>query len=92
MCCLVTILFLLGPRAVDIVWWIVNPGRWSHTFSSAIWPILGIIFLPWTTMMYVIVAPGGVKGIDWLWIVLAVLVDVMFWGGGAWRNRSRISG
>ena len=92
MCCLFTILFLLGARAVDIVWWIAQPARWDAAFSSVLWPILGIIFAPWTTMMWVLVSPGGVHGIDWLWIVLAVIVDVGFWGGGAYTNRDRIPG
>jgi hypothetical protein len=90
MCCLFTVLLLLGARAVDIVWWIAQPARWDAAFSSVLWPILGIIFAPWTTMMYVLVAPGGVNGIDWLWIVLAVIVDVGFWTGGAYGNRDRM--
>ena len=58
MCCLFTILLLLGARAVDIVWWIAQPGRWDAAFSSALWPILGIIFAPWTTMMWVLLLTG----------------------------------
>jgi hypothetical protein len=92
MCCLFTVLLLLGARAVDIVWWIAQPTRWDAAFSSVLWPILGIIFAPWTTMMYVLVAPGGVNGIDWLWIVLAVVVDVGFWTGGAYGNKDRMPG
>lgn len=92
MCCLFTILLLLGARAVDIVWWILQPTRWDLAFSSWLWPVLGIIFVPWTTMLYVIVAPGGVNGIDWLWIALGVVIDVMFWSGGAWKNRDRVPG
>jgi len=40
----------------------------------------------------VLVAPGGVKGVDWLWIVLGVVVDITFWSGGAWKNRDRVPG
>jgi hypothetical protein len=90
MCCFFTILFLLGARAVDIVWWIAQPARWDAAFSSALWPILGIIVAPWTTMMWVICAPGGINGLDWLWIGLAIFVDVAFWGGGARGNRGRM--
>jgi hypothetical protein len=89
MCCLFTILVLLGARAVDVVWWIAQPARWDLAFTSWVWPVLGIIFLPWTTMFYVIVAPGGVHGIDWLWIVLGLVIDVAFWGGGARQSRDR---
>jgi hypothetical protein len=92
MCCLFTLLFLLGARFVDVVWWIAQPGRWDLAFSSWLWPVLGIIFAPWTTMMWVLVSPSGVNGLDWLWIGLAILVDIGFWSGGAWGNRGRIPG
>ena len=59
-------------------------------FESAIWPILGIIFLPWTTLMYVLLAPGGVTGLDWLWIILSVVADVAMYAGGGYGNRDRI--
>ena len=65
MCCLWTVLIFLGPRMAGIIWWIVEPNRWvtdAGAFDSAIWPILGILFLPWATLMYVLVAPGGVVG------------------------------
>ena len=26
-------LFLLGPRAAIIIWWIAQPGRWDAAFS-----------------------------------------------------------
>lgn len=95
MCCFFTILVFLGPRFAAIVWWLVTPLRWVgdtvvSAFNSIIWPILGIIFLPWTTLMYVIVAPGGLLGFDWLWIALAVVADIASYGGGAFGNRDRI--
>ena len=92
MCCVLTLLFLLGARAVDVVWWIAQPGRWDAAFSSWLWPVIGIIFAPWTTMMWVLVSPGGVNGIDWLWIGLAVIVDISFYSGGAYGNRDRMRG
>ncbi len=35
MCCLFTVLFLLGARAVDIVWWIAQPARWDAAWTGA---------------------------------------------------------
>ena len=92
MCCFFTILLLLGPRVADIIWWIANPNRWVGAvgaFDSAIWPILGIIVLPWTTLMYVLVYPGGVTGLDWLWMILAIIIDLAAYGGGGFGNRDR---
>ena len=92
MCCLYTVLLMLGPRVAIVVWWLMEPLRWQATFDSILWPILGIIVAPWTTLMYVLVAPGGVMGLDWLFIGIAVLGDIAFWAGGGYGNRERLSG
>ena len=65
-----------------IFWWIVNPLRWSVAFDSFFLPFLGFLFLPWTTLMYVLVSPGGVEGIDLLWIGLAVAADLASYAVG----------
>jgi hypothetical protein len=62
------------------------------TFSSFIWPLLGLIFLPWTTLIYVMVAPGGLYWFDWIWLALALFFDLASYGGGAYGNRNRIPG
>jgi hypothetical protein len=94
MCCAFLTLVLLGPRFFGAIWWIWQPVRWESAFNNWaggslwwIWPVLGIIFLPWTTIMYVICAPGGLTGFDWLWIGLAVAADVVSYGGGVGRRR-----
>ncbi|HET6445033.1 MAG TPA: hypothetical protein VFI27_10690 [candidate division Zixibacteria bacterium] len=97
MCCFYTILLFLGPRFANIIWWIANPVRWVgdtnlSAFDSALWPILGIVFVPWTTLMYLLVFPGGVGGWDWLWLGLAVLGDIGAYAGGGYGNRNRVPG
>lgn len=89
MCCAITILLFLGPRFFNIVWWIGNPNRWDRAFDSVFWPILGIVFAPWTTLMYVIVQPGGVDGFEWFFIATSVVADLAMWGGGGYRNRDQ---
>ncbi len=90
MCCFFTSLVLLGPRFAALIWWLINPVRWQLAFDSAIWPILGVLLVPWTTIMYVIVSPGGVTGFDWFWIGLAVISDIGMYAGGGYGNRDRI--
>ena len=34
MCCLVAALFMLGPRAAILIWWLIEPVRWNATFES----------------------------------------------------------
>lgn len=87
MCCFFVILVFLGPRAGGALWWLFQPARWNAAFTSWIWPVLGIIFLPWATMMYVIVFPGGIVGWDWLWLGLGLFADIAWWAGGGFRRR-----
>jgi hypothetical protein len=90
--CLFLILLLFGPRSVIVIWWLLQPLRWDAAFGSFIVPFLGFLILPWTTLMYVIVAPGGLVGLDVLWMALAVLADIAsYTGGGVYGRRRRIS-
>jgi hypothetical protein len=74
--------------------WIARPIAFERVFSGSwIIPCLGILFLPFTTLMYVILVtngPGNLSGIDWLWMVLALLVDVASIGAAGAANRDRI--
>jgi hypothetical protein len=92
MCCLFTTLVMLGPRAAILVWWLLEPVRWELAFDTFIWPFLGFIFLPFTTLMYVIVIPAGIDGFDYLWLGLAVALDLFSWLGGGYGNRGRMRG
>ena len=93
MCCAFLALVLLGPRIFGAFWWLFQPLRWETAFRNFsgdlwwIWSVLGIVFLPWTTIMFVIVAPGGVVGWDWLWIGLMLVADIASYTGGYGRKR-----
>ena len=87
MCCFFASMLFFGPRLAFLVYWLLPIGRLRifAAFNTWIWPLLGLIFLPWTTLMYVIVFP--VIGLDWLWIGLAVVADIASYGGGAYNRR-----
>lgn len=93
MCCFFTTLVLAGPRLGFLVWWLLRPVYINLVFKTWILPLLGLIFLPWTTLMYAIVyGANGIVGFDWLWIGLALVADIASYGGGAYGNRDRIPG
>jgi hypothetical protein len=92
MCCLFSTLVLFGPRFAILVWGLLQPARWEVAFSTFLWPLVGFLIMPWTTLMYVAVAPLGVTGVDWFWIGLAIAMDIVSWSGSAWGNRDRIRG
>jgi hypothetical protein len=90
MCCVVAALFALGPRAAILFWYIVEPVRWNQTFDTFLWPLAGFLVAPWTTLMYVLVFPGGITGFDYVWLIIGIAMDVFAWSGGAYTNRDRM--
>ncbi len=48
--------------------------------------------MPWTTLMYVLVFPGGIDGFDWVWLGLALMADIFSYAGGGYTNRERFTG
>ena len=88
--CLLFSILLLGPRFAILLYWLAWPARWEVAFSTFIVPFLGFLFFPWTTLMYILVAPDGVTGFDYVLLALAVLVDfASMAGGGVYGRRSR---
>ena len=89
--CLLAFAAAFAPRIVLIFMWIFGT-RINAAFDTFIVPLLGIIFLPYTTIMYVLVwSPAGISGWDWVWIILGVMLDIMKWGQIA-NNRKSIPG
>jgi hypothetical protein len=80
MCCLVGGAAIIGPRFALAIWWIFG-NKVELAFDSWIWPLLGLVFAPWTALAYVIAwQPGGIDG-NWdvLLIVLGIALDVLTW-------------
>lgn len=93
MCCFFSTLVLLGPRIAVLTWWFIRPVYYMAVFKTWIWPLLGLIFLPWTTLMYLVVyGVNGIVGFDWVWLGLALLTDLASFGGSAYGNRERVPG
>jgi len=72
--------------------WIARPALMDATFGSFIMPCLGFLFLPFTTLMYVFLKQGvgTIQGLDWLWLILAVVLDLASVAGAGAANRDRI--
>ena len=76
MCCALLIAGGLGPRIALFLVWIFGD-RVDRAFDSWIWPLLGLIFLPWTTLLYILVwGPGGLEAWEWLIVALGLFLDV----------------
>jgi hypothetical protein len=82
------------PRLATLFIWLARPGYFNAAFGGSwFWPLLGILFLPFTTLMYVLLWSGaGIVGWDWLWLGLAVVLDITHYVGSAYGGRDRIPG
>ena len=79
------------PRVGALLLWRARPDRVAAAFGGRrAWPALGVVFLPLTTLLYVFRwRPTGLAGRDWLWLLLALAVDVGQAGRPAATNRNR---
>ena len=76
-CCLFLAAFGIGPRFALLLWWVFGD-RVSFAFDSWVWPLLGLLLAPWTTLFWLLTwsAVGGVSGWDWLFVGFGVMLDV----------------
>jgi hypothetical protein len=82
------------PRVATLILWLARPLRFEAAFGGAwLWPVLGIVVLPITTLFYVVLwSPGGLAGWDWLWLFLAFMLDVGGAASSGYANRDRVPG
>lgn len=90
--CFVVLLGALLPRVTLALLWFLT--EWTRVLHPAWLGLLGFLFLPYTTLAYVLVAnySGGVDTSNMAHLVImivAVLIDVGAWGGSHRHYRSR---
>jgi len=86
-CCWLLVAFAFAPRVALVLMWLFND-RITAAFGSIWLPLIGFFLLPWTTLVYVFVAPGGISVLDIVLLVIAVVADLGAYGGGYRQRRS----
>jgi hypothetical protein len=89
--CLVVLLGSAFPRVALVLTWIFSE-RVDIAFKGGVLlPLLGLIFLPYTTFFYVLAyAPiAGVSAIGWFFVVLGFLLDLASLFGGGREGQRR---
>jgi hypothetical protein len=88
--CLLALFGGIFPRFGLFLVWILRPARVDAAFDTFILPLLGIIFLPFATLIYVLLyTPGvGLRGWEWFWVVICALLDIGHWGAGYTQRAS----
>ena len=89
--CLFAIFAGTFPRLGTFIIWLARPQLFSDAFGGSwFWPLLGIVFLPFATLIYVVLwQVGGLSGWDWFWVAIAALFDVGHWGASAAQRRAQ---
>jgi hypothetical protein len=87
--CLFALLAGFFPRLALFILWLARPALVGAAFGTWIIPLLGIIFLPFATLIYVILyTPGfGLTGWEWFWVILAGLFDLAHLSATVARRR-----
>ncbi len=83
-CCLVATIGSIVPRFTLVFIWLFT-SLVDRAFDGWIAPLVGLLLLLFTTLAYVFMwAPGsGVTGFGWFVVVVAFLIDLSSYGGGA---------
>lgn len=89
--CLLLLLILIFPRVV-LVWMYLTSTYLQRAYHELLIPLLGFIFLPLTTLVYawLVNTHSPIEGINLLYIVVAVIIDLGGLGGGDYHRRRRL--
>jgi hypothetical protein len=89
MCCLFLVAAGLGPRIAVLAIWIFGD-RVDPAFDSWVWPLLGVVFLPWTTLAYLVTWDrAGVSAGEWILILIGFAADVATYASRAASQKYR---
>jgi hypothetical protein len=83
--CLIALFALIGPRVALVFTWL-SSNMIGRAIDGWIVAVLGFLFLPWTTLAYVVFYDVGsgreVAGLEWFLVGLAFVVDFGSYAGG----------
>jgi len=76
--CLFALLAVLSPRLALLILWLFTPMVTVVFGDNWLWPLLGVLFLPFTTLMYVLVAAplGPTNFWGWLLVLFGLFIDL----------------
>jgi hypothetical protein len=88
-CCLFALLALIGPRVAFLFGWLVDTSHWDGAIPSFWVKLLGLVFLPWTALFWVLAwsPTHGVSGFGWFVVVMGFVIDVSSYTSGAYSRR-----
>jgi hypothetical protein len=79
------------PRLLLFIIWL-SSNLVTRAFSSFLIPLLGLLFLPYTTLAYVLSynpIAHGLIGLSWVWVLIGFAVDFMAYSYGGYHSTHR---
>ncbi|MFV1957794.1 MAG: hypothetical protein ACC662_00130 [Planctomycetota bacterium] len=86
MSCLLVLFAFVTPRVVLVLLFLFGDYL-GRAYDTVLWPLIGFVFLPTTTLAYAWAqnSGGGVRGPFWIFVmIVAVMIDV-----GAFKEGTR---
>ena len=81
--CLFAILALAVPRVLMVFIFLLTDW-FPSAFQTQVWPIIGFVFMPYTTLAYLAAMLNNNHMVSGGWLALlivGIIVDVGHWGG-----------
>jgi len=85
--CIIAIVGVFSPRLILFFIWLLT--NWlDKSYDTAIWPLLGFLFMPYTTLVYMGAKLNGGFGLGWtILLIIAILFDLFSDENTATQNR-----
>ena len=88
--CILLLVVLAFPRVVLLLMFLLSDYL-TRAYHGLLIPLLEFIFLPLTTLVYAweVNSHMALQGINLLFLIIAVVIDLGGLSGGEWHRRSR---
>jgi hypothetical protein len=89
--CVFSLIAVGAPRLALVFVWIFT-NMVTRAFDTFVLPLLGLVFLPWTTLFYVLAYDplAGVTGIGWAFVILGFFFDISSYLGSGYGGRRSV--
>ena len=81
--CIIAVLALAVPRGLMLLAFLLTDW-FARAFQTQVWPIVGFVFMPYTTLAYLAAMLNNNHALSGGWLALlivGVVLDVGHWGG-----------
>ncbi len=88
--CLIVLAALFSPRFAIVLLWLFTD-RMTRAYENGLVPVLGFVFLPWTTFLYGLIqgSGGSVGPLGVIAIIIGLMVDLTTLVGAFGQRRAR---